>query len=266
MEYYDSTPSRLNIKLQNIPLGRTTNNDYLRIYNGLNQTLPIMQHEFSNLKYRAKEFNNSMSIPQINSFINNDISNNFNYQINNSQRIIDNNYGFNNNFNQSYMNNNFTNYNNYRNYNNNFNINQGNNLEKTLERDMLINQFQDLMEVCYEKLKQYKNENENLKMKIGKNISNNINNKNMMEENEYINEENNNEEENENYYESPYLKYFLKKDNLNMEDNSNKMKQITNLGKDLNDLIVETKVNQEKYDNQLMELVNKLSSIGNKMK
>ena len=240
MEYYDSTPSRLNIKLQNIPLGRTTNNDYLRIYNGLNQTLPIMQHEFSNLKYRAKEFNNSMSIPQINSFINNDISNNFNYQINNSQRIIDNNYGFNNNFNQSYMNNNFTNYNNYRNYNN--------------------------MEVCYEKLKQYKNENENLKMKIGKNISNNINNKNMMEENEYINEENNNEEENENYYESPYLNNFLKKDNLNMEDNSNKMKQITNLGKDLNDLIVETKVNQEKYDNQLMELVNKLSSIGNKMK
>ena len=266
MEYYDSTPSRLNIKLQNIPLGRTTNNDYLRIYNGLNQTLPIMQHEFSNLKYRAKEFNNSMSIPQINSFINNDISNNFNYQFNNSQRIIDNNYGFNNNFNQSYMNNNFTNYNNYRNYNNNFNINQGNNLEKTLERDMLINQFQDLMEVCYEKLKQYKNENENLKMKIGKNISNNINNKNMMEENEYINEENNNEEENENYYESPYLNNFLKKDNLNMEDNSNKMKQITDLGEDLNDLIVETKVNQEKYDNQLMELVNKLSSIGNKMK
>ena len=264
MEYYDSTPSRLNIKLQNIPLGRTTNNDYLRIYNGLNQTLPIMQHEFSNLKYRAKEFNNSMSIPQINSFINNDISNNFNYQINNSQRIIDNNYGFNNNFNQSYMNNNFTNYNNYRNYNNNFNINQGNNLEKTLERDMLINQFQDLMEVCYEKLKQYKSENEKLKMKIGKNINNN--NKNIMEEKEYINEDNN-EEENENDYESPNLNYnVLKKDNINMQDNSNKMKQSTNLGKDLNDLIDETKINQEKYDNQLMELVNKLSSIGNKMK
>ena len=266
MEYYDSTPSRLNIKLQNIPLGRTTNNDYLRIYNGLNQTLPIMQHEFSNLKYRAKEFNNSMSIPQVNPFINYDFSNTFNYQINNSQRMIENNFGVNNNFNQFNMNNNnFVNYNNYRNYNNNYNLNQGNNIDKNLERDMLINQFQDLMEVCYEKLKQYKNENENLKMKIGKNINNN--NKNMKEENEYINEENNDEEENENDYESPYLNYnFLKKDNLNMQDNNNKMKQISNLGKDLNDLIDETKINQEKYDNQLMELVNKLSLIGNKLK
>ncbi len=265
MEYYDSTPSRLNIKLQNIPLGRTTNNDYLRIYNGLNQTLPIMQHEFSNLKYRAKEFNNSMSIPQVNSFINIDMSNNFNYQVNNTQRMIENNYGFNNNFTQSNINNNnFTNYNNYRNYNNIYNVNQGNNLNKNVETDMLINQFQDLMEVCYEKLKQYKSENEKLKMKIGKNINNN--NKNIMEEKEYINEDNN-EEENENDYESPNLNYnVLKKDNINMQDNSNKMKQITNLGKDLNDLIDETKINQEKYDNQLMELVNKLSSIGNKMK
>ena len=52
MEYYDSTPSRLNIKLQNIPLGRTTNNDYLRIYNGLNQTREELAQKFNLIESR----------------------------------------------------------------------------------------------------------------------------------------------------------------------------------------------------------------------
>ena len=48
MEYYENTPAKLNIKLREIPLDRTTNSQYKVIYSGLNETLPKMENEFSN--------------------------------------------------------------------------------------------------------------------------------------------------------------------------------------------------------------------------
>ena len=50
------------------------------------------------------------------------------------------------------------------------------------------------------------------------------------------------------------------------KDNSNEVKQVKNLEKDINELINETKISQEKYNNQLDELVNKLSVLGNNLK
>ena len=248
MEYYESTPSRLNIKLRNIPLGRNTENDYLNIYHGLNQTLPVMQYEFSNLKHRAREYNRSLNPSMACSFIYNEPCNNLNYQFQNNQ-------GYNNNINIINNNNNniigepigFRNISRNINYNN---YSQGENLEKLIqERDTLINQFQDLMENCCQKLKKYKDENEILK-------------KNLVKEENALNEDDN---VNNNFDEMDYNN--LKNNNFKRnKDNSNEVKQVKNLEKDINELINETKISQEKYNNQLDELVNKLSILGNNLK
>ncbi len=99
-------------------------------------------------------------------------------------------------------------------------INKVNKLEKCLEnKNFLIEQFQELMENCYEKIKKYKNENSNLKHKIKKNNQNNFKG----------------------------------------------YKHIEHLGDELSKLIIENRKYHEQYENQLIHLLNKLESIGNKL-
>ena len=100
MEYYDNTPAKLNIKLRDIPLDRTTNSQYKVIYGGLNETLPKMENEFSNLKIRVKEYNKSRnSSPENSDLINNNIlyTQQNNIKINQVKTLNDNNNITNNN-------------------------------------------------------------------------------------------------------------------------------------------------------------------------
>jgi len=301
MEYYDNTPAKLNIKLREIPLDRTTNSQYKVIYSGINETLPKMENEFSNLKIKVKEYNKSRnSSPGNSDFINNNISyiqqnniniiqeNNLNDNLKDNNNIDNNINNLNNNNiiikgNNGYENSNEnilrTKNNNHNNINNNYDKMDIEKLATILgNKNNLINEFNELVESCYEKLKRYKEENINLKNemeKFGLN-KNEILDKNNNDEDEK--EEKNNEND-FNLNELPTLKKEkkvlknkkkksnkLKSNNNNYLNNINLygLKQIQHLGEELNEIMIDNKNSQEKYENKLGNLINKLQNLGKK--
>ena len=301
MEYYDNTPAKLNIKLREIPLDRTTNSQYKVIYSGLNETLPKMENEFSNLKIKVKEYNKSRnSSPGNSDFINNNISyiqqnniniiqeNNLNDNLKDNNNIDNNINNLNNNNiiikgNNGYENSNEnilrTKNNNHNNINNNYDKMDIEKLATILgNKNNLINEFNELVESCYEKLKRYKEENINLKNEMEKFG---------LHQNEILDKNNNDEDEkeeknNENDFnlnelptlkkEKKVLKNKKKKSNKLKSNNNNYLnninlyglKQIQHLGEELNEIMIDNKNSQEKYENKLGNLINKLQNLGKK--
>ena len=301
MEYYDNTPAKLNIKLRDIPLDRTTNSQYKVIYGGLNETLPKMENEFSNLKIRVKEYNKSRNSSPENSDLinnnilytqqnnikinqvktlndNNNITNNNNNLDNNNNIIITGNYGYENSNENIFKTKNKNN----NNINNNYDKMSFETLEKILEnKNTLIDDFNKLVESCYEKLKRYKEENINLKKEMEKFgfKQNEIIGENNDDEDEKEEKNNENNEKDFNSNDLPTLKKekkFLKskkKKSNTLESNNNNylnninlygLKQIQHLGEELNEIMIDNKNSQEKYENKLGNLINKLQNLGNK--
>ena len=157
-------------------------------------------------------------------------------------------------------------------------------LEKVLEnKNHLIDEFNELVESCYEKLKRYKEENINLKNEMEKFgfkqneiLDKSDNNENEKEEK---NSENN-DEYNINTNEFPSLKKekkilkSKKKQSNKLKSNNNNnyfnnmniygLKQIQHLGEELNEIMIDNKNNQQKYENKIGNLINKLQNLGKK--
>lgn len=213
MKYNNNLSYSSHLKMQNTPLQRSISTQYKTFYSHLS---PKIENQYQEIINTRKE------IPDLRNFLSEnediDCSNFKQTNIYCQERNLSNDNIFNNlccnteKFKKNLLKN--------RKINSQYFINKVNKLEKCLEnKNFLIEQFQELIEICYEKIKKYKNENSNLKQKIKKNNQNNIKG----------------------------------------------YKQIEHLGDELSKLIIENRKYHEQYEEQLINLLNKLDSIGNKL-
>ena len=65
--YYNSTPYRLNLKLKKLNRNLSQDFDINRLYNNLNESMPLITNQFCSLKNRTKILNKALNkIPKIN--------------------------------------------------------------------------------------------------------------------------------------------------------------------------------------------------------
>ena len=168
MKFNNNLSYTSNLKMQNSPLQRSISTQYKTFYSHLS---PKIENQYQEIINTRKE------IPDLRNFLSEnediDCSNFKQTNIYCQERNLSNDNIFNNlccnteKFKKNLLKN--------RKINSQYFINKVNKLEKCLEnKNFLIEQFQELIEICYEKIKKYKNENSNLKQKIKKNNQNKI--------------------------------------------------------------------------------------------
>lgn len=168
MKFNNNLSYTSNLKMQNSPLQRSISTQYKTFYSHLS---PKIENQYQEIINTRKE------IPDLRNFLSEnediDCSNFKQTNIYCQERNLSDDNIFNNlccnteKFKKNLLKN--------RKINSQYFINKVNKLEKCLEnKNFLIEQFQELIEICYEKIKKYKNENSNLKQKIKKNNQNKI--------------------------------------------------------------------------------------------